>query len=245
VRPLRCSLATIRLPSTDATSFASFFSAGKYTLVVSTFEPDQEGDFELDVQSTTPLHLTPIPQEGNGLRSRTCIGSWSISLSSSLIRSAQSFSLTLSALRVNRNSTTSFGSPTFGHYWRNPTYTLHLPKDSRVLYVSVLSKVSTVPPSLTARFCALFGFKPARVLHSQDILKRRSAHRTQHHPLPPHPLRRPANRSPLVRSLLGRPLRCRHPPPTSRKRDVQSRLVDFLACCRGPVRRSGVLRWGF
>lgn len=135
---------------------------------MSTFEPNQEGDFELDVQSTTPLHLTPIPQEGNGLRSRTCVGSWSVSLSSSLIRSAESTSLTLSALRVNRNSTTSFGSPTFGHYWRNPTYTLHLHKDSQVLYVSALLKVSTVPPSLTAPFSALFRPSSLRV---SSILK--------------------------------------------------------------------------
>lgn len=54
---------------------------GTYTLIASAATPADEADFALDVQSTAPILLRPIPQEGAGLFSRTVNGSWCVPLS--------------------------------------------------------------------------------------------------------------------------------------------------------------------
>lgn len=51
-------------------------AAGIYTLVVSLYEPGWTGDFSLLVESSLPLTVTPIPQEGAGLFQRSLTGSW-------------------------------------------------------------------------------------------------------------------------------------------------------------------------
>ena len=39
---------------------------GQYTIICSTFEPGQYGDFHLFVESSCPTHITPLPKEGAG-----------------------------------------------------------------------------------------------------------------------------------------------------------------------------------
>ncbi|KAL7417396.1 hypothetical protein BDY24DRAFT_374743 [Mrakia frigida] len=99
---------------------------GIYTLVLSTFEPKQETPFTLSVESTLPLDLKPIPQEGAGMFSRTIKGVWS--------------------------KRTSFGSPTFKSYHLNPTYKITLSQPCEIfLRLSLLpsaSNPSHPPPPL-------------------------------------------------------------------------------------------------
>lgn len=52
--------------------------AGVYTLIVSLFEPGWTGDFNLLVESSLPLSITAIPQEGAGMYHRSMIGSWCV-----------------------------------------------------------------------------------------------------------------------------------------------------------------------
>lgn len=41
-------------------------AAGRYTIICSTFEADQLGDFTLSLQSNHPTHVAPLPREGAG-----------------------------------------------------------------------------------------------------------------------------------------------------------------------------------
>ncbi|GAA5907979.1 Rim13p [Sporobolomyces salmoneus] len=50
---------------------------GSYTLVVSSFQPRHEDTFELALQSSLPVQVTPIPPEGAGMYSRCVTGAWS------------------------------------------------------------------------------------------------------------------------------------------------------------------------
>ena len=51
-------------------------AAGIYTLVVSLFEPGWTGDFNLLLESSLPMTVSPIPQAGAGLFQRSLNGSW-------------------------------------------------------------------------------------------------------------------------------------------------------------------------
>lgn len=53
--------------SHSAAGSASGLKAGTYTLIASTFEAGTQGDFHLRVESTRPVQLRPIPQEGAGM----------------------------------------------------------------------------------------------------------------------------------------------------------------------------------
>ena len=45
-------------------------------MVVSAFEPHHMGSFSLQVDSSYPFDLKPIPQEGAGMYSKVVRGSW-------------------------------------------------------------------------------------------------------------------------------------------------------------------------
>ena len=51
-------------------------SAGEYTLVVSAFEPRQQGPFELSVRSARAFSLEHIPPEGAGMYTKAMRGAW-------------------------------------------------------------------------------------------------------------------------------------------------------------------------
>jgi hypothetical protein len=50
--------------------------AGEYTLIVSAFEPRQQGTFTINVESARAFDLTPLPAEGAGMYSKTVRGQW-------------------------------------------------------------------------------------------------------------------------------------------------------------------------
>lgn len=50
--------------------------AGTYTVLVSSYERDDTGPFSLGVESSSPISLSPISQEGAGMYSRTVSGKW-------------------------------------------------------------------------------------------------------------------------------------------------------------------------
>ncbi|GAA5992078.1 hypothetical protein JCM10908_000731 [Rhodotorula pacifica] len=52
-------------------------SPGRYTLVVSSFQPDHLAPFNLVIRSSLPLEASPIPAEGAGMFSRQVEGAWS------------------------------------------------------------------------------------------------------------------------------------------------------------------------
>lgn len=57
---------------------ANELQADTFTLVASNYTADEEGDFEIIVKSTLPLEVSPVPQEGAGMYSRTVWGSWDV-----------------------------------------------------------------------------------------------------------------------------------------------------------------------
>ncbi|PCH36605.1 cysteine proteinase [Wolfiporia cocos MD-104 SS10] len=69
---------------------------GDYTLIVSSFEPQQLGQFKLRVESSLAFDLTPIPQEGAGMFSKVFRDAWS--------------------------AETAGGGPSFNQYKTNPAY---------------------------------------------------------------------------------------------------------------------------
>lgn len=50
--------------------------AGAYTILVSSYEREETGAFTLTVESSSPVTISPIPQEGAGMYSRTILGRW-------------------------------------------------------------------------------------------------------------------------------------------------------------------------
>ncbi|POY71276.1 hypothetical protein BMF94_5588 [Rhodotorula taiwanensis] len=52
-------------------------AVGKYTLLVSSYQPDVLGNFKVSVRSSLPLSVSAIPQEGAGMFSRRIEGEWS------------------------------------------------------------------------------------------------------------------------------------------------------------------------
>ncbi|KAF8963550.1 calpain 7 [Entomortierella lignicola] len=54
---------------------------GQYTVVVSTFDPDQIGKYKLTMQSHTELSLTPIPIEGAGMFKKILRSEWVLGVS--------------------------------------------------------------------------------------------------------------------------------------------------------------------
>lgn len=52
------------------------FTAGRYTLVVSSFQPGHLASFKVAVRSSLPVEIAAIPPEGAGMFSRRVDGAW-------------------------------------------------------------------------------------------------------------------------------------------------------------------------
>ncbi|WWC87652.1 uncharacterized protein L201_002542 [Kwoniella dendrophila CBS 6074] len=80
--------------------------SGTFTLVVSTFEPDQTGSYTLSFEATGPVSITSIPSEGAGMYSRIVNGAW--------------------------DEVSSGGRPSSGGYSQNPKVEVMLPTPGTV-----------------------------------------------------------------------------------------------------------------
>ncbi|KAJ6631453.1 hypothetical protein B0H10DRAFT_2207112 [Mycena sp. CBHHK59/15] len=81
-----------------AASSGAYSYVGDYTVILSTFEPNQMGAFSLEVESSFAFDLKPIPQEGAGMYSKTVRGAWT--------------------------SQNAMGGPSFKQYSLNPVFEL-------------------------------------------------------------------------------------------------------------------------
>lgn len=54
----------------------AIIAAGTYTLIPSLFEPGKASQTSLKIESTLPLIVSPIPQEGAGMFNRSMRGQW-------------------------------------------------------------------------------------------------------------------------------------------------------------------------
>ncbi|WWC68846.1 uncharacterized protein I206_102782 [Kwoniella pini CBS 10737] len=97
--------------------------AGTYTLIVSSFEPNDTGSYTLSFESTGPIGITPIPAEGAGMYSRIVNGAW--------------------------NENTAGGRPSSGRYTNNPKIEVILPTAGTILSRLFLPTTSAVPLNLT------------------------------------------------------------------------------------------------
>lgn len=62
----------------SARALLNWVQAGTYTLVVSTFEPGTTAPYQLSIESTASVTVSPIPQEGAGMYHRSAEGPWSV-----------------------------------------------------------------------------------------------------------------------------------------------------------------------
>ncbi|EPQ55287.1 hypothetical protein GLOTRDRAFT_41696, partial [Gloeophyllum trabeum ATCC 11539] len=113
---------------------------GEYTLVVSAFEPDQQGKFSLQVASNRPFELEPIPQEGAGMYTKTVRGTW--------------------------DHETAAGAAPFNRYFSNPQYELHVKSQTQVKIRLQLAQPSPLPALNVSLFRETSESSPARVLTS-------------------------------------------------------------------------------
>ncbi|KAG8903495.1 cysteine protease [Tulasnella sp. 403] len=98
---------------------------GDYTLVVSTFEPLKICDFSLRVDAGVPLTLELIPPEGAGMFSKSEKGRW--------------------------RGDSAAGSPSFGAYHKNPTFTVYLAQPT-----IFFCRLQLLPPSVAAISATVF-----------------------------------------------------------------------------------------
>ncbi|WRT65480.1 uncharacterized protein IL334_002423 [Kwoniella shivajii] len=101
----------------------SDLNPGRYTLIVSAFEPNMTGSYTLSLESTAPVQINPIPGEGAGMYSRVINGSWS--------------------------EETAGGRPSSGGYYRNPRIEVILPKPGVISSRLCLPRPSPVPINMT------------------------------------------------------------------------------------------------
>lgn len=52
------------------------YIARDYTVILSTFEPQQLGEFSFSVESSESFDMKAIPQEGAGMYTKVIRGSW-------------------------------------------------------------------------------------------------------------------------------------------------------------------------
>ncbi|KAH8833138.1 hypothetical protein DL96DRAFT_1584894 [Flagelloscypha sp. PMI_526] len=105
---------------------ATKLNPGEYTLIVSSFEPEQTGAFTLKCESQTLLEITPILQEGAEMYREVVEGEWTME--------------------------TARGAPRFGKFWENPKVLLTLKESCEVKIRLQLS----VPSSSTALNLSVF-----------------------------------------------------------------------------------------
>ncbi|KAH9911333.1 uncharacterized protein B0H18DRAFT_919953 [Fomitopsis serialis] len=94
-------------------------SAGDYTLVLSSFEPQQLGSFKLRVESQSRFELTPISQEGAGMFNKVIRGAWT--------------------------TETAGGGPSSSRYATNPLYEVQV--DTTTQLKVRLQLLETTPPA--------------------------------------------------------------------------------------------------
>ncbi|KAJ9097859.1 hypothetical protein QFC19_006651 [Naganishia cerealis] len=111
---------------------------GVYTLVVSSFEANKIFKASVKIQSTSPLDISPIPQEGAGMFSRVVKGQWS------------GFS--------------AAGCPSLGSYENNPRYEMLLPEPATVLCRLQLAATTGTPIPISI---AIFKRGPSGSLKEQ------------------------------------------------------------------------------
>ncbi|KAF8523246.1 cysteine proteinase [Gautieria morchelliformis] len=90
--------------------------AGDYTLIVSSFEPRQQGAFELCLTSLRAFDLELLPAEGAGMYTKTIRGAW--------------------------REENSAGSPNFGRYHQNPSIKIAVPTPMHIMVRMQLSHAS-------------------------------------------------------------------------------------------------------
>ncbi|KAK7472367.1 cysteine protease [Stygiomarasmius scandens] len=81
-------------------------SPGDYNVILSAFEPHHTGSYSLVVDSSSRFNISPIPQEGAGMFSKTIRGVWDLS--------------------------NAMGAPSFQRYFENPVYELVLKSQASV-----------------------------------------------------------------------------------------------------------------
>ncbi|KAH7925291.1 cysteine proteinase [Leucogyrophana mollusca] len=97
---------------------ATSLLAGDYTVIVSTFEPNQLGLFSVRVESERRFELKAIPQEGAGMYNRVVRGEW--------------------------DADTAAGGPSYGRYRFNPLYEIVVP--TTTVFGARLQVVKASPP---------------------------------------------------------------------------------------------------
>jgi hypothetical protein len=96
---------------------------GAYTLLVSSWEREAVGAYTLVCESSAPLTLAPIPQEGAGMYARTVHGRW--------------------------DARTAGGRPSGSKYALNPAVELVLPAPTAVMARLYLPQPAPVPVNIT------------------------------------------------------------------------------------------------
>ncbi|KAJ9091431.1 hypothetical protein QFC21_007221 [Naganishia friedmannii] len=111
---------------------------GVYTLVASSFEANRASKATIKIQSTLPLEISSIPQEGAGMFSRMLKGQWS--------------------------GASAAGRPSLGSYDRNPRFELLLPEPANVLCRLQLAATTGTPIPISV---AIFKRGPSGSLKQQ------------------------------------------------------------------------------
>ncbi|KAG2055542.1 cysteine proteinase [Suillus hirtellus] len=132
---------------------AAHLAPGDYTVILSTYEPDQMGKFTLKVESPSRFDIKAIPQEDAGMYVKTVRGEW--------------------------DSTTAVGGLSQHRYHRNPVYQVTIPCASefgaRLQLLSRVPGVSTnlsLFPSSNLQRCIASSGPYSDALSGVDIPKR-------------------------------------------------------------------------
>lgn len=91
---------------------------GDYTIIVSTFHRNEEGDFSLTVGCSIPFSLTEIPPEGDGMLETVIDGQWI-------------------------QGVTAMGCVHYNNYFKNPTYKITVNEPT---YILIRLQIQTMKP---------------------------------------------------------------------------------------------------
>jgi len=91
---------------------------GDYTIIVSTFHRNEEGEFSLTIGCSIPFSLTPIPPEGDGMLETVIDGQWI-------------------------QGVTAMGCVHYNNYFKNPTYKITITEPT---YILIRLQIQTIKP---------------------------------------------------------------------------------------------------